>query len=104
MGSRWLDNSAQLSRVLTTVGQAAEAVEIATAGMPTGTSAPAPAGVSDPGSAETWESDGGAVPGVAVLRPEAVEPVSDAPAVPMRVKDDLEAWVSKQRLECRASW
>lgn len=31
-------------------------------------SAPAPAGVSDPGTAEAWEADGGAVPGVAVPR------------------------------------
>ncbi|MFD7623373.1 hypothetical protein [Streptomyces sp. NPDC059802] len=85
VGGRWLGSSAELSRVLTTIGQVAEAVEIATAGMPKGTSAPAPAGVSDPGSAEEWESDGGAVPGVAVPRPKAAEPVSDAPAAPMRV-------------------
>ncbi|GAA1293058.1 hypothetical protein GCM10009647_003480 [Streptomyces sanglieri] len=79
VGGRWLGSSAELSRVLTTIGQAAEAVEIVTAGMPTGASAPAPASVSDPGSAEAWESDGSAVPGVAAPRPEAV---SAAPAVP----------------------
>ncbi|TLQ38825.1 DUF3560 domain-containing protein [Streptomyces marianii] len=34
-------------------------------------SAPAPAGVSDPGTAAAWEGDGGAVPGVAAPRPVA---------------------------------
>ncbi|MFG3533035.1 hypothetical protein ACGF8B_41025 [Streptomyces sp. NPDC047917] len=87
VGGRWLSSSAELSRVLTTIGQAAEAVEIVTAGMPKEASTPAPAGVSDPGSAEAWESDGGTVPGVAVPRPKTVGPVSDGPAVPMRVDD-----------------
>ncbi|MEU3282013.1 DUF3560 domain-containing protein [Streptomyces antibioticus] len=44
------------------------------------TSAPAPAGVSDPGTADAWEGDGGAVPGVPVPRATAALQEHDATA------------------------
>ncbi|MFB7234876.1 hypothetical protein ACFCXK_08860 [Streptomyces sp. NPDC056269] len=59
-----LARSADLERVLTTIGQNAEAGNITTATAPKHVSAPAPEGVSDPCSADVWESDGGACPGV----------------------------------------
>ncbi|WP_395367030.1 hypothetical protein ACHGLA_36450 [Streptomyces sp. YH02] len=59
-----LARPADLERVLTTIGQNAEAGNIATAIAPKHVSAPAPEGVSDPCSADVWESDGGACPGV----------------------------------------
>ncbi|MFD8335514.1 hypothetical protein ACFV42_23070 [Streptomyces solisilvae] len=49
-----------LKEVLNTVGQAAEAGTLAPA-MPTLDSAPAPAGVSDPGGVDAWEGEGGAL-------------------------------------------
>ncbi|MDJ0345515.1 DUF3560 domain-containing protein [Streptomyces sp. H10-C2] len=72
VGGRRMEGAAELSRVLATVGQDAEAGEIVTGGAPTGASAPAPAGVSDPGAVEAWEGDGGAVPGIEVPRPAAL--------------------------------
>ncbi|MFK0296885.1 DUF3560 domain-containing protein [Streptomyces sp. NPDC090442] len=48
-------------------------------------SAPAPAGVSDPGTAEAWEGDGGAVPGVAAPRVVAQFRELDAHAPTERV-------------------
>ncbi|WP_435596533.1 DUF3560 domain-containing protein [Streptomyces albogriseolus] len=62
----------QAPSILGTLAHAAEAGTLAPAVPPAGAvSAPAPAGVSDPGTAEAWEGDGGAVPGVAVPRPTA---------------------------------
>ncbi|MFG2774754.1 hypothetical protein [Streptomyces sp. NPDC048350] len=67
VGGRRLDGAAELERVLTTIGQSAEAGDIATSGAPKEGSAPAPEGVSDPGGADAWETDGGACPGVELL-------------------------------------
>ncbi|MDX3232489.1 hypothetical protein [Streptomyces sp. ME19-01-6] len=50
---------------------AAERAEVAAA-------APTPTGVSDPGSVDAWESDGGAVPGVATPRPVPLPRERDA--------------------------
>ncbi|MFE7948205.1 hypothetical protein [Streptomyces sp. NPDC057426] len=64
VGGVQLDGAAELERVLTTVGQNAEAGNIATSGASKVASAPAPEGVSDPGGADAWETDGGVCPGV----------------------------------------
>ncbi|MGW1847748.1 hypothetical protein ACWCQ3_35390, partial [Streptomyces sp. NPDC001966] len=83
VGGRWLGGSAELSRVLTTIGQAAEAVEILTAGMPKEASAPTPAGASAPGSAETpaeSPAEGPAADGPAAESPAAESPAADGPA------------------------
>ncbi|WP_327713674.1 PT domain-containing protein (plasmid) [Streptomyces sp. NBC_00464] len=69
-----LDGAAELSRVLTTIGQSAEAGAIATADAPAGASAPAPAGVSAPSSVEGWEGDGNAALGVEDPHPVALPP------------------------------
>ncbi|MDF2272133.1 hypothetical protein P2Q00_42990 [Streptomyces coacervatus] len=62
VGIRYV-GGATLSQVLTTVGQAAKPGHLVPVTV-TPDSAPAPAGVSDPGSMDTWETDGGACPGV----------------------------------------
>lgn len=80
VGGRRLDGPAELSRVLVTIGQAAEAGEIMTADAPARVSAPAPAGVSDPGSVDAWEGDGGAVPGVDTPKAAALPQELDANA------------------------
>ncbi|MDV5143268.1 hypothetical protein R1T08_02815 [Streptomyces sp. SBC-4] len=74
-GDRRLD--AELERVLTTIGQPAEPGTITTVPAPMQTSAPAPHGVSDPGSADAWETDGG--PHFAA-RPVAEQQAATAPA------------------------
>ncbi|MFD9151273.1 DNA cytosine methyltransferase [Streptomyces diastaticus] len=62
----------QAPSILGTLAHPAEAGTLAPAVPPAGAvSAPAPAGVSDPGTAEAWEGEGGAVPGVAIPRPTA---------------------------------
>ncbi|MFD4020605.1 DNA cytosine methyltransferase [Streptomyces sindenensis] len=78
-GGRRLDRVADLSRVLATIGQAAEARELA-APVRAGTSAPAPAGVSDPGGAEAWENEGGAALSVMPPRPVGHSAELDADA------------------------
>ncbi len=80
----------QAPSILGTLAHAAEAGTLAPAIPPAGTpSAPAPVGVSDPGTAEAWEAEGGAVPGVVAPRPvaksqelDAVTSGSDVPAAP----------------------
>ncbi|MFH9735835.1 DUF3560 domain-containing protein [Streptomyces sp. NPDC017260] len=62
----------QAPSILGTLAHAAEAGALAPAAPPAGVvSAPAPSGVSDPGTAEAWDGEGGAAPGVVAPRPVA---------------------------------
>ncbi|MGW0647714.1 hypothetical protein ACWD4T_02725 [Streptomyces umbrinus] len=55
-----LDGTTELTRVLATIGQGAEAGDIMTADVPTEHSTPGHSDVvSDPGSVDTWETEGG---------------------------------------------
>ncbi|MFE4496055.1 DNA cytosine methyltransferase [Streptomyces niveus] len=59
----------QAPSILSTLAHAAEAGTLA---PPAAVSAPAPAGVSDPGAVDAWEGDGGACVGVGAPRPAAL--------------------------------
>ncbi|MFF6903739.1 hypothetical protein [Streptomyces hydrogenans] len=76
--------SAELSRLLTTIGQSAEPGTITTAPAPAQASAPAPQGVSDPGNADAWETDGGhlrAPRPAAPAAPRGTVPASTDPSI-----------------------
>ncbi|MFF8506746.1 hypothetical protein ACF064_01535 [Streptomyces sp. NPDC015492] len=111
VGARWIYGGT-LSQVLATVGTACvEPGVIVSAGRPDAWSAPAPAGVSDPGGEDVWEGDGGAVPGVpvpgaavAVVAP-APAPVSEGDAErgrPVAPGDSLVPWAGPEFGDYRA--
>ncbi|MFC9342871.1 hypothetical protein ACFT0G_06100 [Streptomyces sp. NPDC057020] len=95
VGARWIQGGT-LSQVLSTVGTACvEPGVIVSAGRADAWSAPAPAGVSDPGGVEGWEGDGGSVVGVQAVTavPEPVKPVRDRAAEP---GDSLVPWAGPE--------